>query len=132
MAVAPCFYCRYVPTLSLRCLHTDKLQAKVVGPAMSIYLTNKTANTSNSDLILSSQIINQITLGPLLSATLSFANRSSPLQQAKEQLPMQSVESSSLNPSNSYSYQPTQHPLPPRQQATNSPCSHGSFAFSIQ
>jgi hypothetical protein len=121
MAVPPCLYCRYVPTLSLRCLHTDKLQAKVVGPAMSIYLTNKTANTSNSDLILASQIINQIALGPLVSATLSFANRSSPLKQAKEQLPMQSVENSSLNPSNSYAYQQIQHPLPPRQQATDSP-----------
>lgn len=121
VAVPPCFCCRFVTTLNLRCLHTDKFQAKVVGPAMSIYLTNKTANASNSNLILASQIINQIALGPLLSATLSFANRSSPLQQAKDQLPMQSVENSSLNPSNSYSYQPIHHPLPSRQQATDSP-----------
>jgi hypothetical protein len=97
--------------------HTDKFQAKVVGPAISIYLTNKDSNSSNSDLILASQIINQIALGPLLSATLSFANRSSPFQQSKDQLPMQPVDNTSSNPPNSYAYQPIYHPLPPRQRA---------------
>lgn len=122
MVVSPCFCCRFVITLNvnLKYPHTDKLQAKVVGPAMSIYLTNKTANTPNSDLILASQIINQIALGPLLSATLSFANRSSPLRQANEQLPMQSLENPGSNSSNSYSYQPIYHSLPPRQQAADS------------
>lgn len=34
---------------------------------------------------------------------------------------MQSVENSSLDPSNSYSYQPIYHPFPHRHQATDSP-----------
>ncbi|KAH8689097.1 hypothetical protein BGW36DRAFT_433862 [Talaromyces proteolyticus] len=84
--------------------------AKIAGPAIAIYLDSSNTNSTGGSvkLQIASQILNQIALGPLLSATLSFVNtsvsRRLPLSPRNQDIAVESNQTQR----NYYSYLPLQ------------------------